>query len=223
MKRSIFTGMLGLGLAVAMQPVSAQGWHGTISATNVYAQGDQATGDILIQSVNGSTELVPFMATATGQYSVSVAVAGSSHVPAGTFTLGFGGPGAGAGNPPGNGGGPPIVILGDDSGRLDFSTADVVDASVPDGWGMRILTGLGVCAALSALQHATAVYACSGPGGGLAAFSMSECGASLQYRCMNSLPPPLPSQPPLTQYSFPFGPFSIWDEAGRLHLFWMGY
>lgn len=76
--------LIGGSLAFVLAPLSsAMAADLTFTVTNEQTSGSTYAADLLVQHASGTTELVPFMITATGQYTMTVSTLGTFYTPPG--------------------------------------------------------------------------------------------------------------------------------------------
>jgi hypothetical protein len=189
-----------IGGSLALAPLSSiMAADITFTVTNEQTSGSTYTADMLVQHASGVTELVPFIATAIGQYQVRIATPGSLYTPPGQATYRVWGPGAGSGNayqPPG-GGTPPgeEVIMG---GGDALSIAGFLDEQIQTPVipiGRYLIVGMMSCHAGRVVAAATSEFHCRNSGGVHSA-SYGICGGTMRVTCRDDVPPPEPVQTP---------------------------
>lgn len=195
-KNLLIAGLLWLAFAPVSPAVAADL---TFSVTNEQVSGETYTADLLVQHASGTTELVPLLLTATGQYDFSIATPGSPYTPPGQASFRVWGPGTGSGNTysgPGGGGGsapPGQIVHGVGNSLTAARTGDAEIQVWPIGaWIVR--AGL-VCLSGRITAAGIAEFHCRNSGG-LKNFSYGYCGETERVECHQPpTNPPAPVEP----------------------------
>ena len=169
----------------------------TYSVVNEVSSGATYSADLLVQHSDGTAELIPFVTTATGQYSMNISAAGSPYTPTGQASFSFWGPGAGSGNvySGSGGGGSGGQIIQSFGGASLLGASESSDAEV-QGLPVIVITFVGSCLSGRVMAAAHAEFHCRN-NGGVRDFSSGFCGYPLSAECegVKEPPEPLPEEP----------------------------